>query len=184
MYQSWYPNSNVEENWAKIEEAVYSTSGLILTYNDEIVNPLYHANSGGITEDIQEVWSSVSDVPYLKSVYSEGEADYSSFKKSVKLAGEKIREILMESYPEIVFLGPVSEDFEVVQYTDSLRAKEIRIGSIVYLGQSSGVIFTVFYNNGNKFPNEDEMEITTYGFGHGVGMSQCGANELAQKGGL
>lgn len=183
MYQSWYPNSNVEENWAKIEEAVYSTSGLILTYNDEIVNPLYHANSGGITEDIQEVWSSVSDVPYLKSVYSEGEADYSSFKKSVKLAGEKIREILMESYPEIVFLGPVSEDFEVVQYTDSLRAKEIRIGSIVIPGTKFRELFSLSSTIMEiSFPNEDEMEITTYGFGHGVGMSQCGANELAQKG--
>ncbi len=183
MYQSWYPNSNVEENWAKIEEAVYSTSGLVLTYNNGIVNPLYHANSGGITEDIQEVWNSVSEVPYLRSVYSEGETDYSSFEKSVVLTGGKVREILIETYPEIVFLGPVSEDVEVVQHTDSLRAKEIRIGSIIIPGTKFRELFslpsTIMEIN---FPSDDEMEITTYGFGHGVGMSQCGANELAQKG--
>ena len=75
------PEINVEENWAKIEEAVYGTSGLILTYNGEVINPLYHANSGGITEDIQEVWSSVSGVPYLRSVYSEGSRTIPALKK-------------------------------------------------------------------------------------------------------
>lgn len=183
LYQTWYPNSNVEENWAKIEEAVYGTSGLILTYDGEIINPLYHANSGGMTEDIQEVWSSVSEVPYLKSVYSEGETDYSSFEKTVVLTGEEIREKLMKAYPDIVFLGPVSEDVEVVEYTNSQRVKEIRIGSIVIPGTKFRELFslasTIIEIN---FTDEDTMEITTYGFGHGVGMSQCGANELAQKG--
>jgi len=183
MYQTWYPDANVEENWAKIEEAVYGTSGLILTYEGEVINPLYHANSGGITEDIQEVWSSVSEVPYLRSVYSEGESDYSSFEKKVVLTGEEIREKLMKAYPDIVFLGPVSEDVEVVQYTNSQRAKEIRIGSITIPGTKFRELFslasTIMEIN---FIEEDTMEVTTYGFGHGVGMSQCGANELAQKG--
>ena len=183
MYQAWYPNSNVEENWSKIEEAVYGTSGLILTYDGEIINPLYHANSGGITEEIQEVWSSVSEVPYLRSVYSEGESDYSSFEKTVVLTGEEIREKLMKAYPDIVFLGPVSEDVEVVQYTNSQRAKEIRIGSIVISGTKFRELFslasTIMEIN---FIEDDTIEVTTYGFGHGVGMSQCGANELAQKG--
>lgn len=183
LYQTWYPNANVEENWAKIEEAVYGTSGLILTYDGEVINPLYHANSGGITEDIQEVWSSVSEVPYLRSVYSEGESDYSSFEKKVVLTGEEVREKLIKAYPEIVFLGPVSEDVEVVQYTNSQRAKEIRIGSIIIPGTKFRELFslasTIMEIN---FIEEDTMEVTTYGFGHGVGMSQCGANELAQKG--
>lgn len=183
MYQTWYPNAEVEENWAKVERAVYETSGLILTYEGEIINPLYHANSGGITEDIQEVWSSVSAVPYLRSVYSEGESDYSSYEKKVVLTGEEIREKIMKAYPDIVFLGPVSEDIEVVQYTNSQRAKEIRIGSITIPGTKFRELFslasTVMEIN---FLEEDVMEVTTYGFGHGVGMSQCGANELAQKG--
>ncbi|WP_252891655.1 SpoIID/LytB domain-containing protein [Thermoclostridium stercorarium] len=183
MYQSWYPNSNVDENWAKVERAVYETSGLILTYEGEIINPLYHANSGGMTEDIQEVWSSVGAVPYLRSVYSEGESDYSSYEKKVVLTGEEIREKLMKAYPDIVFLGPVSEDVEVVQYTNSQRAKEIRVGSITIPGTKFRELFslasTIMEIN---FIEEDVMEVTTYGFGHGVGMSQCGANELAQKG--
>lgn len=183
MYQAWYPNSNVEENWSKIEDAVYGTSGLILTYDGEIINPLYHANSGGITEDIQEVWSSVSEVPYLRSVYSEGEADYSSFEKTMTFTGEEIRERLMKAYPEIVFLGPVSEDVEVVQYTNSQRAKEIRIGSIVIPGTKFRELFSLSSTIMEiDFIEEDIMKITTYGYGHGVGMSQCGANELAQKG--
>lgn len=183
LYSTWYPKADVEENWAKIEQAVVETSGLIMTYDGEIINPLYHANSGGITEDIEEVWSSVNPVPYLQSVYSDGEAEYSSFKKMVKLTGEKVREVLMQAYPEIVFLGPVSEDVQVIQYTDSQRVKEIQIGSITIPGTKFRELFSLSSTQMEiKFINDDEMEITTYGYGHGVGMSQCGANSLAQKG--
>lgn len=182
MYSTWYPKSDMEKNWPKIEQAVYETEGMILTYEGEIINPLYHANSGGITEDVQEVWSSVSSVPYLKSVFSEGENDYSSFEKKVSLTGEKIREKLMEFYPDIVFMGSISEDMEVIQYTNSQRAKEIRIGSITVQGTKFREIFSLASTQMEiQFSEDDGIEITTYGFGHGVGMSQCGANELAQK---
>jgi stage II sporulation protein D len=183
LYSKWYPGAEVEENWAKIEQAVYETSGLILTYEGEIINPLYHANSGGITEDIEEVWSSVKPVPYLQSVYSEGEEDYSSFEKKVILSGEKVREVLMREYPDIVFLGPVSEDVQVVRNTGSERVKEIRIGSITIPGTKFRELFSLASTQMEiQFIKDDEMEITTYGFGHGVGMSQCGADTLAQKG--
>ncbi|MDD4296044.1 MAG: stage II sporulation protein D [Ruminiclostridium sp.] len=182
LYKTWYPKSDVEKNWAKIEQAVFDTSGLILTYDGEIINPLYHANSGGITEDVQEVWSSVTSVPYLQSVFSEGESDYSSFEKKVTLTGEEIREKLMKAYPDIVFMGSLSTDMEVVQYTNSQRVKELRIGSITVPGTKFREIFSLASTQiGISFPKDDEIEIITYGFGHGVGMSQCGANELAQK---
>lgn len=183
LYQTWYPKSDVDKNWAKVEQAVYETSGLILTYDGEIINPLYHANSGGITEDVQEVWSSVSNVPYLQSVFSEGESDYSSFEKKVAFKGDEIREKLMKVYPDIVFMGAISEDMEVVQYTYSQRVKEIRVGSITVPGTKFREIFSLASTQMEiKFLEDDVIEITTYGFGHGVGMSQCGANELAQKG--
>lgn len=182
-YSDWYPKADVETNWARIEQAVSETAGLVLTYEGEIINPLYHANSGGMTEDIQEVWSAVKPVPYLQSVYSEGEADYSSFEKKVSLSGEKVREILMRAYPEIVFLGPVSEDVQIIQYTDSQRVKEIRIGSITIPGTRFRELFGLSSTQMEiQFIKDDEMEITTYGYGHGVGMSQCGANALAEKG--
>ena len=183
LYSTWYPSAEVEENWGRIEQAVYETSGLILTYEGEIINPLYHANSGGITEDIEEVWSSVKPVPYLQSVYSEGENDYSSFEKKVILSGEKVREVLMKEYPDIVFLGPVSEDVQVIQNTGSERVKEIRIGSITIPGTKFRELFSLASTQMEiQFIKDDEMEIITYGFGHGVGMSQCGADTLAQKG--
>jgi stage II sporulation protein D len=89
----------------------------------------------------------------------------------------------MKEYPEIVFLGPVSEDVEVVQYTGSERVKEIRIGTVTVPGTKFRELFSLSSTQLEiKYIKEDEMEITTYGFGHGVGMSQCGANALAQKG--
>ncbi len=182
-YQTWYPKADVEKNWGKIEQAVYGTTGLILTYEGSVINPLYHANSGGITEDAQEVWSSVSQVPYLQSVYSEGESDYSSFEKKTTLSGDELRETLLKAYPEITFTGPVKEDIEVIQYTNSNRVKEIRIGDVTIHGTEFRQLFSLSSTQMEiDFPEEDVLVITTYGFGHGVGMSQCGANELAAKG--
>ncbi len=183
LYSTWYPESDVEKNWEKIEQAVHETCGLILTYEGEIVNPLYHANSGGITEDAQEVWSSVSEVPYLRSVYSDGENEYTSYEKKVVVTGNTFREKLIKDYPEIVFLGPLSDDVEVVQYTNSQRVKELRVGSITITGTKFREMFSLASTQLEIcFVDDDRIEITTYGFGHGVGMSQCGANELAGKG--
>jgi len=183
LYGTWYPKADVEKSWQKIEQAVYETAGLILTYEGEIINPLYHANSGGITEDVQEVWSTVSKIPYLSSVYSEGEDVYSSYEKKVVYSGDEFRKILSKTYPDIVFSGTLAEDIEVFQYTSSNRAKEIVIGNIVVPGTKFREILSLASTQIEIcFPDDDTIEIVTFGFGHGVGMSQCGANELAEKG--
>lgn len=183
LYSTWYPKADVEKSWQKVEQAVYETAGHILTYEGEIINPLYHANSGGITEDVQEVWSSVSQIPYLSRVYSEGEDGYSSYEKKVVFSGDEFRKILKKTYPDIVFSGELSEDIEVIQYTSSNRAKEIVIGNTVVPGTKFREMFSLASTQIEiYFPGDDTIEIITFGFGHGVGMSQCGANELAEKG--
>jgi stage II sporulation protein D len=183
IYGIWYPKADPEESWQKVEQAVYETAGLILTYEGEVINPLYHANSGGITEDVQEVWSSVSQIPYLSRVYSEGEDEYSSYEKRVVFSGEEFRNMLLKEYPDIIFSGTLSDDIEVIQYTSSNRAREIVVGNIAVPGTKFREIFSLASTQIEiNFPDDDTIEIKTYGFGHGVGMSQCGANELAEKG--
>lgn len=183
LYSTWYPKADPEKSWQKIEQAVYETAGLILTYEGEIINPLYHANSGGITEDVQEVWSSVSKIPYLSRVYSEGEDSYSSYERKVVFNGDEFRRILSETYPDIIFSGTLAGDIEVIRYTSSNRAKEIVIGNTVVPGTEFREIFSLASTQIEiYFPGDDTIEIITFGFGHGVGMSQCGANELAEKG--
>lgn len=56
-----------ESNWNKIVEAVDSTSGKIITYNGEPINAFFHANSGGETEIVSNVWGG-TDYPYLQTV--------------------------------------------------------------------------------------------------------------------
>lgn len=63
----------IENYWGKIEEAVESTKGLLIYYNGEIIEPLYHSTSGGMTEDSVNVFA--SDRPYLKSVKSPNEEE-------------------------------------------------------------------------------------------------------------
>ena len=67
-----------ESNWKKIQEAVDSTSGKIITYNGKPINAFFHSNSGGTTEIPINVWGG-SDFPYLQVVETSGEDEYSQY---------------------------------------------------------------------------------------------------------
>ena len=72
---SKWNGEEAESNWNKIEEAVNSTTGKIVTYNGEPINAFFHSNSGGVTESSVNIWGGI-DYPYLKSVETAGEDGY------------------------------------------------------------------------------------------------------------
>ena len=87
----------MEKYWPKIEEAVDSTKGQVLYYNDEIIEPLYHSTSGGMTEDALDVFA--IDKPYLKAVESPYEEEAPKFKSLVSLTGDEFVSKLRGKYP-------------------------------------------------------------------------------------
>ena len=163
--------------------AVDETKGLVLLYNNQPVLAYFHANSGGMTEDVQQVWA--AEIPYLKSVPD----DYSlrapgcAWEKTFSL--EEIRKALNKQNMD---LG----DIEAITPED--RSPSGRFTKIRILHDGRETILS-----GNDFrlkidPNlikstnfqmtrQDQMvHFTGRGFGHGVGMSQWGAYIMAQEG--
>jgi stage II sporulation protein D len=172
-----------EEAWDKISTAVDETKNMVMTYSGVLINPLYHSNSGGATEDIDAVWNTIGEVPYLKSVYSPDEDNYAEYHYTTGFTWDEIREKVISQYPDAVIGSNPAEELEVLKYSPSGRVVEIRVGTAIMPGTKFRELFSLNSTNLEiNFPDERTVSITSIGFGHGVGMSQCGADALAKKG--
>jgi len=177
-------NLRAFDNWSKIERAVRETEGVIILYDKKVVNPVFHANSGGMTENSEDVWEGV-EVPYLKSVKSEGEDKSEGYKVSAVFKEEDITKKLKDQYPDMD-LEPedLVDEIEILERTKAGRVKEIKIEDVVIKGTELRSLLGLRSTNFNIEKGENgEVVITTIGYGHGVGMSQWGANNLAKNGG-
>jgi stage II sporulation protein D len=173
-------------NWSKIEKAVNSTKGMIVAYNGNIANTLFHASSSGKTENSDEVWSGVS-VPYLRSVTSSGEEESKGYITSILIKTSELVGKLRKAYPEAEFAANIFKSIKIIDYTTGGRVKTLKIGNISLKGTEFrtllGLRSTDFKVEIADEGKDGTLKITTKGFGHGVGMSQWGADSLAKRGG-
>lgn len=176
-------DSWVTNYWAKIVEAVDSTQGLLIYYEDQVIEPLYHSTSGGMTEDAINVYS--TDTPYLKSVISPYEEAAPRYKANITLTGEEFIKKINTKFSDT---GITKENFhekiKLIEKTESGRIRKIAIGNKVIDGREIRDLFSL--NSTNFTITYDKklniIDIVTYGYGHGVGMSQWGANGMAKNG--
>lgn len=172
-----------EKYWGKIEEAVDSTSGTLLYYKGEIIEPLYHSTSGGRTEDVVDVYA--TDVPYLKSVSSPYEEEAPKYKTVTTMTGDEFVKKINENYKNAAInLENFYEKIKLIEKSDTGRTKKIAVGNEIINGSEFRQLFNL--NSTNFVITYDKdlnlIDITTHGYGHGVGMSQYGANGMAKKG--
>lgn len=169
-----------ESNWSKITTAVDNTSGKIITYNGEPINAFFHSNSGGSTEIVSNVWGG-TDYPYLQSVATSGEEEYTQYNSTVTLTKEEVVKKIQENYPEAVIDFSIPEAVKIIEYTESGRVKTIQFGNINISGVEARTIFGL---RSAKFSIEvdDNITFNVTGYGHGVGLSQTGADAMAKTG--
>ena len=169
--------------WNKISRAVSETRGMLLLYNSTVVNPVFHANSGGKTENAEDVWEG-GPVPYLKSVISKGEEDSGDFERSTDIGIEDFQSKLKERYPQMKLTQKdIMKDIKILNLTEGGRVKTIKIGNTSIKGTDFRSLFSLRSANFTlEKGGEETIKITTKGNGHGVGMSQWGANHMAKNG--
>jgi stage II sporulation protein D len=171
------------KNWNKIAKAVKETENIIITYDSGIINPVFHSNSGGKTENSEDVWSG-SPVPYLKSVVSSGEENSKDYKNSVLVLKKDFCDKLKKVYPDFkISTKDIISNIKITAHTDGGRVKTIKIGNLNLKGTDVRKVFSLKSAN-FAINNQDAntLKITTIGYGHGVGMSQWGAQYLSQNG--
>ena len=167
-------------NWNKIEEAVYSTSGEVIEYNGEIIDAFFHANSGGKTEVPVNVWGG-NDYPYLQSVETSGEDSYSQYSSENIVSKTELERIMKERYSDFS-IDWNNNPVEIVDHTDSNRVKTIKIGNKNLSGVEVRALFKLKSANFICEIDGENIKFSVKGYGHGVGLSQTGADSMAKSG--
>lgn len=170
LKDSWKDNYDVYHK--KIQQAVQETTGEILTYQGKPISALFFSSSCGKTANAQEYWG--NKVPYLVSVDSSWDKQSEEYEKSITMSKQEFSTALG-------FQNTVHEIEEPIRY-DSGYVKEIRIDRIVFTGREVREKLNLRSSCFTIKESKDNVVITTKGYGHGVGMSQIGAQAMAEKG--
>ena len=170
-----------EENWNKIVNAVNSTQGKIVTYNGEPINAFFHSNSGGTTEAPIEVWGG-SGYPYLQSVATAGEDAYSQYSSEAEFTEAEFEEKIKELHSDFEIDFDDENCIKIEEYTEGNRVKTIKIGNLELSGVEVRNIFGLRSANFTVTIEDNKIKFEVIGYGHGVGMSQTGADSLAKEG--
>lgn len=169
------------EYWPKINRAVDETKNIVVTFEGELIEAIYHSTSGGYTEDSENVFSTAK--PYLRSVPSPNEESSPRFKNTIKMSFDDFAEKIKEIAPGIdITKKNVTEVIKVADKSETGRILKLMIGEKIVEGTEFRTVFGLNSTNFKISLIGDEIEIETLGNGHGVGMSQWGANAMAKEG--
>ncbi len=160
--------------WRKVSLAVNATRGLIVVYNGQPIDAVYHAASGGKTEDAEYAWG--RPVPYLRSVPSPYEAGRHYENVTVLIPASEIKRKL-----GITSLS-AGVEAEVLHRSPSGRVLAIRLGDKVISGKEFRELFALNSTLFTIVSREGGLTLDVKGYGHGVGMSQYGADGMAKQG--
>ena len=170
-----------QSNWDKITNAVDMTKGKIITYEGAPIDAFFHSNSGGKTESPKNVWGG-SNLPYLQSVETAGEDGYEQYSSEVELTKEDLINKLKEKHKEIQINYDNENPIQILEYTESGRVRTIKFGNIEIAGTEARTLLGLKSTNFTFEINENTVKFFVTGYGHGVGMSQTGADSMAKGG--
>ena len=179
---SKWEESKRESNWQKIEQCVNETKGKIITYKNEPINAFFHSNSGGKTEIPVNVWGGGTNLPYLKSVETAGEEGYSQYNSEVDLSRDELLNKLKEKYQDIQIDFNNDDDIKIIESTESNRVKTIKFGNHEISGVEARSLLGLKSTNFEIIKENERIKFIVKGYGHGVGMSQTGADTMAKEG--
>lgn len=186
--QAWNSPEQMKEKWGenydlyeqKIREAVEATAGEYLCYQGEAVFAAFHSSSAGATEDSGQLWA---QLPYLVSVESpETEADVPNYISSLSLSALDFRDSLLHAHPEADFTGEESTWIGQISRDGSGRVETVVLGGVEMKGTELRSLFNLRSTAFELEYKAGGFVFTVTGYGHGVGMSQYGANVMARQG--
>ena len=176
-----WEESKRENNWQKINDCINSTKGKIITYNNQPINAFFHSNSGGVTEIPVNVWGGTG-YPYLQSVETSGEDAYNQYASEVTFTQEELINKLKQKYSDISIDFSNENEIKILEYTESTRVKTVKFGNHEISGVEARTLLGLKSTNFEITKDGDNIKFSVKGYGHGVGMSQTGADSMAKQG--
>ena len=172
LRQVW--GSDYEENMKKLEKAVAATKGEIITHKKEPITPAFFSTSNGYTENSEDYWD--NKLPYLRSVKSPWDEESPEFyNQEIVTAAE---------FSNILGVGANAVEPQAIQVarTKSGRVDSVQIGNETFTGREIREKLNLPSSDFEIEKKENHIVLKTKGYGHGVGMSQYGANGMAKEG--
>lgn len=169
-----------DANYQKLKTVVAAVKGVTITHDGKLIDACYHAISSGSTEGADTVWG--ADIPYLQAVASPGDRLAEGYASEVTVTAEEAKAILTAELPDLklgedpaVWFGtPILSEAGTVarQPVGDAELAGTRVRALFGLRSAA---FAVAYADG-------AFTFSVKGYGHGVGMSQHGADYLARQG--
>lgn len=177
MRNTW--KADYAANYNRVAQAVMETAGEVLTYEGKLCDALYHACSGGQTEDSEHVYANA--LPYLRGVMSPYEDPMRE--EDVEIGTDALLELIASKYPESrITKDNVRDGIAIEAAYESGRVETVWLGKTTVTGKQArnlfglrSTMFTIEWTNKG-------IVFHTKGYGHGVGLSQNGANGMAKRG--
>ncbi|MFR3156278.1 MAG: stage II sporulation protein D [Christensenellales bacterium] len=179
--QVYKTNSELKSMWGesfntyyeKVKKAVMATKGEVMMYNGKYIDALYFSTSNGRTEDPIYVWN--YSAPYLKSVDSKWDIGTKFFNATKTIPISELNQKLGVNINSV-------NDIQIKSQTTGGRVNSIIIGGKEFTGVNVRMLLGLRSSDFTVSENGSNIVFTTKGWGHGVGMSQYGANEMAKAG--
>lgn len=174
-----YYGESYEKNIEKIREAVKETGNEIIVYKNEPIIAAFHSMSAGKTESAKNVWG--NDVAYLVPVDSEEDTSAPKFLNECEFTPDEMRTRLETAFKGIKLEDDPSDWFKNPEKSDSLTVLTIEAGDKTLTGQQIRAALSL-RSAAFDISYDEVFRVTVRGYGHAVGMSQYGANAMAEKG--
>ncbi len=186
LFEIWsrkgYDEKTIFEFWDKVNEAIVSTQNEIITYNGECIKAFFHASSPQKTEDISQIWGGET-LPYLKSVENIEDEGYVNRTSKVEISFEDFLNKLKENNKEFNEVTNENiKDTKISDYTISGRVKNIEVSGIKVNAEKLRTMYGLKSTNFTIEIIDNKIIFNVIGYGHGVGLSQVGANYYAKSG--
>ena len=186
--QAWQSDEQLQTKWGedydanyeKIRSAVDLTYGEYLAAGGQPVFAAFHSSSASATENSADVWSAV---PYLVSVSSPETADdVPNYISTLRCSPIDFRDTVLSAHPEADFSGPEDQWIGALRRDGSGRVASLVLGGVVVSGIELRSLFSLRSTAFELTYDSSAFTFTVTGFGHGVGMSQYGADKMARLG--
>lgn len=179
MKEVW--GSQYSNNYNKILKAVESTKDEIMVYNKEPIEAVFHSTSAGKTQSAKDIWS--KEIPYLVSVDSSEDKNAKEYLHTIELSKDDIIKKIRDNVSDFaIYTDNILENMQIIERSEAGYIKSIQIGNKIFTGEEIRKYLGLYSSNFTIDTMDNGLKFTCRGYGHGVGLSQNGANYKAKKG--
>ena len=186
--QAYISPEDAAANWGseaqawgeKIARAVSDTDGQAILYEGQPIDAVFFSSAAGRTLDSEEVWG--GSVPYLTSVESPEGEEVPNYHTTVAVPVEEFRTVFLTQHPDADLWGAPETWFQNAVPTSSGGVDTVEVGGVTVKGTALRTMFDLHSASFSVTADSETVTFSVTGYGHGVGMSQYGANAMARAG--